>query len=446
MSRPFKPVQLLALSFAVAISCGTLVLWAVSNLTHRALGFVDAFFTATSAVCVTGLTVVDTAEHFDFWGQLVVLILLQLGGLGIMTFGTFLLLTAGRRVSLAAREAIEESVGVGPKLGEVLRNILIMTAAFEVLGAVALFFIFLGHEPSAARAAWSAVFHSVSAFCNAGFSIYSDSLESYSASVPLNAVMAGLIVCGGIGFVVLLDLKDRVFSKDPAKARLSLHTKVVLVTTAVLIVVGAAAILALEWTRPAFSGMLVGEKVLAASFQSVTARTAGFNTASISHLCGPSLLLIMLLMFIGASPCSTGGGVKTSTLGTLVIVAYSKLRGKEEASAFGRSIPEHVIWRAVGVGLAALSIIACFALAVLASEMLAGGKGRFEELLFEVFSAFGTVGLSTGVTSKLASVSKLLICVLMFIGRVGPLSLAVALAPKEARERVKLPAEPVLVG
>ncbi len=445
MSRPLKPVQLLALSFATVVSLGTLALWLVSNFTGKELRFLDAFFTATSAVCVTGLTVVDTGKHFNFWGQLVILVLLQAGGLGIMTFGTFFLLTVGRRVSLAAREAVEESIGVGPKLGEVLRNVLIMTATFEVLGAVAFFFIFLGHEPPAARAAWYAIFHSVSAFCNAGFSLYSTSMEGFRGSIPLNLLMMALIVTGGIGFVVLLDLKDWLFSKDRAKARLSLHTKVVLATTAVLILAGAAIILPLEWTK-AFAGMPAREKFLAAFFQSVTARTAGFNTARISLLCGPTLFLTMLLMFIGASPCSTGGGVKTSTLGTLVIVALSRLRGKEESSAFGRSIPEYVIWRAVGVALIGVSAVAVFTLAIMASERFAGSGARFEQILFETFSAFGTVGLSTGVTPRLASASKLLICALMFTGRVGPLSLAVALAPREKRELVKLPAESILVG
>jgi trk system potassium uptake protein TrkH len=459
-----RPHQLLLLGFAVAIAVGTLLLMlpaATSETSwikekHGRLRFTDALFTATSAVCVTGLTVVDTGGDLSPFGQAVVLCLFQLGGLGIMTFSTLFLLAMGARVSMASMEAAGE--GLGARLASetrgMVKRVVLLTLAVEAAAVAVLFGLFLLHGSeggSAGSSAWSALFHSVSAFCNAGFGLHSDSLARYRDLWDVNLVMMALIITGGIGFPVLRDLARAAGARLAGVKRppLALHTKVVLVTTAALLVLGTASFLLTEWgNEGSIASLPVHRRVLAAMFQSTTARTAGFSTVEIGRLLPATLFFIVFLMFVGASPCSTGGGIKTSTLGVLGVLAVSKLRGREEPSAFGRSIQRRAVSRAVTVAILSGLVVILFVWLVLVAERgrLASGEFTLSQVLFETMSAFGTVGLSTGITPELGRASHVLLAALMFVGRLGPLTLVVSVARREGPDKVQYPSEAMLIG
>ncbi len=441
-------ISLLGFAAAIAIGAGLLMLPVSARSGH--LGFIDALFTATSAVCVTGLIVVDTGSYFSPFGQAVIAGLIQLGGLGIMTVSTGLLIGLGRRAPIQAKMAMAEDMAVMRVRDHrhLIRNIVLLTFGFETLGFALLLPTFCRRE-GWARGAWSAAFHSVSAFCNAGFSLYSDSFCSYRSNVWVNAVVCLLIVAGGIGFVVLWDLwRSRLLGREPG-ARLTLHTKVVLITTAILIAAGAALVWGIE-RRVTLQHMTWYDQALSACFQSITARTAGFNTIPIHNMSNATLFGLMLLMFIGASPCSTGGGIKTTTVAVLVIVMLSRFRGRETTSFANRSVPAAVIARSVSLALAAAGIVALFIAALLIVEQgeiaHVHSRGRFLELSFEAVSAFGTVGLSMGATSTLSAAGKLLVTLLMYIGRVGPVALMLALSKREGADPVRYPEESVVIG
>ncbi len=455
-----RPHQLLVLGFAGCILVGTVLLRLPVSAVRGALSWTDALFTSTSAVCVTGLVVVDTGHDLSGFGQAVTLLLFQVGGLGIMTFSTLFLLAAGGRPSLAAMTATGEVLGTSRMKdirGMVVRVVKV-TLAIEAVAVVALFVMFIarrGEDQTAAGCAWSALYHSVSAFCNAGFGLHSDSLERYRGAWDVNLVIVALIITGGIGFPVLRDLARfvRMPRKGGKRKALSLHTKIVLITTGLLLVLGTVSFLATEWGNPESLGALpVHKRFLAAFFQSTAARTAGFSTLNIGALAPATLFFVVFLMFVGASPCSTGGGIKTTTVGILGVLAISKLRGREEPSAFNRSIPRQVVSRAVTVALLSLLLVVAFIwlLLVCESDRLAAGPANggfsFMQMVFEAISAFGTVGLSTGITSSLGGLSKLLLVALMFIGRLGPLTVVVSVARRERPDKVKYPAEQLMVG
>ncbi len=441
-----RPVRMLALSFIVLIVAGTIFLtFPAATVDGRGADLLTGLFTATSASCVTGLVVKDTGTYFSHFGQMVILILIQLGGLGIMTFYASLVVVLRQRLGLSERRAmadlIEETREVD--IARLVRYILLFTFLAEGLGIIILFLRWLFVMPSPARALYFAVFHSISAFCNAGFSLFSDSFVRFQSDIITVLCLIGLIVFGGLGFPVVHELINRrTLSQHPRHTlrRLSVHARLVLWTTILLIGVGTVVFFFLEYDS-ALNNLGIGAKLLSSLFQAVTARTAGFNTVVINALKPVTLFLWVILMFIGASPGGTGGGIKTTTLSVLVLAVRSRLKGEEEIVVANRFIPKEVVYRATAI--TALSLTAC---AACFTMLLITQNQRFEWLLFETVSAFGTVGLSGGRTPNLNVIGKLAIITLMFIGRIGPLTLTLAMAAPHQRSKVAYPSARVIVG
>lgn len=447
-----SPEWMVARTFVAAILLGTALLmtpWAHRD--GRWGGAVDSLFTATSATCVTGLSAVDTATY-SLAGQLVVLALIQAGGLGLMTFGTFLLAIAGRRMGLSEESAMLRVLGLGRTagLGVVLKKTVIFTLLIEAAGAAILarrLVHVYGYDWG--RAAYSGLFHSVSAFCNAGFSLYSDSLVGFRSDPVILLTVAALLILGGIGFVVMHDVTAiRFWKKRTLRGRLSLHTKIVVASSAVLIAVAWAVFAAFEW-RGTLAGLGWPGKLLASFFQAVTPRTAGFNVVDMGALAPPSFFMTMAMMFVGGSPCSTAGGVKTTTLVVLILTVVTMVKGRRDTSLYERTMPESAVREAVSIFmLGALCVFFFFGVLLVTERAKAAGPGLSgsDALLFEVVSAFGTVGLSTGITPSLSALGKLCLCACMFIGRLGPLSLASFIGSKGVRQLVRYPEEDVIVG
>jgi len=446
-----KPAQTLLLSFSVVILAGAVLLampWASRG---DPLSWVDALFTATSATCVTGLIVVDTGSKLSTFGQGTVLALIQLGGLGIMTFSSIFLVLLGKRLSFRNQDVLSSTLGNTRRssITAMVRNVFIFTLTIEAVGALFLSLGFSSHMPFE-QALYSGIFHSVSAFCNAGFSLYSDSFIHYRGDFIINVTIMFLIVLGGIGFLVLQDmLKAWTRRRKGKTVRLTLHTEVVLSTTAILIIGGAIGIWLFERNNT-LEQLPVGEQVMASFFQSITARTAGFNTLDYSMLTNTSLFLTMILMFIGASPGSCGGGVKTSTVAIVASMFRGGLKSRHTVNIFQRTIPERTISKALAIIMLSFVFVTIMTFLLMAAEVSSvphrGGGGTFMELFFEVMSAFGTVGLSTGITSNLSPVGKIIIVFTMLAGRLGPLTLAMALGPGEKKGRFQYAEENVVVG
>lgn len=422
-----RPAQLMVTSFSFAIGIGTILLMLpVATKTGVKTSLADALFTATSATCVTGLIVKDTAGYFSIFGQMVILFLIQIGGLGIMTFSVSLALLLRKRIEVQ-RQIVMQDVLDQDTLSSVkdfIKFIIKMTIAFELIGAFILFIVWKDKFSDIPLAGYHAFFHSISAFCNAGFSTFSDSLMGFSRDASTNIIICLLIILGGLGFTVIKDLYEAAKSKLAKNSRkvinLRVQTKVVLVTSFLLIVGGALAFYAIE-NNNTFSSLGTKEKVLSSLFQSITARTAGFNTCDFSKLSSATLLLMILLMFIGGSPGSTAGGIKTTTVSILWAMLISGFKRKENVELCKRTIPYDVIQKAISVFVASFTIVTIFALLLLYIE-----KKVFHDILFETMSAFGTVGLSTGATSQLSGKGKVIITLLMFIGRLGPLTIGYA--------------------
>jgi len=451
-SRFITPVNLPLLSFALLIIIGTILLMLPAAANGPRLATVDALFTATSATCVTGLVVVDTGSRLSLFGQWVVLVLIQCGGLGIMTFSIVLIMLMTGRVSFIQRSVIQDTFTHSPdiRLPSLVLHVVIFTLVLEAAGAALLFLRFSGmYHPG--RALYFAVFHAISAFCNAGFGLYSQSLMDFSGDPLVSLTMTLLIICGGIGFLVMLELKRVLFRSHKARRarRLSVHSKLVLTLTALLLIAGTLGFLILEWNQ-SMARLSLPAKVMAAFFQSVTARTAGFNTLNFGKMANVTLLFTILLMFIGAASGSTGGGIKVNTLGVLFALSRSRLRGEETTSIFRRTLTAETVGRAISVLVVAVIVIYAATMALTVSELgttiHAESRGLFLELLFEVVSAFATVGLSVGVTSKLSTLGKLILVVVMFVGRLGPLSIAVALSGREPRSTIQYAEENVMIG
>jgi trk system potassium uptake protein TrkH len=445
------PARLLLGSFALLILAGTVGLRTLPGLyTGSPLSWMDALFTATSAVCVTGLIVVDTATYFTPWGQAFLLLLIQLGGLGILTFATVLILAMGRRLSLRHRVVAAQGAELVPDIDfrQVLRGVLLFTLLFEAAGGVVLFLAWIG--PLGVRtAAWAAVFHSISAYCNAGFSTFSDSLEGFRTSPWTLSVVMFLIVVGGVGFLTLTEL-HRVLRRHPdePRRRMSLQTRLVLATTAGLIVAGWGGFAALEW-RASLGDLGWGHRAVNALFMSVTARTAGFNTVDYADVTPGSGMITMLLMSIGGSPGSTAGGMKTTTFAVLLLAVWARMRGLHEVAVGGRAVSEDAIQRALVLWVAGSVVMAgaLLTLSVLSTPTSTGGE-RFLATLFEAVSAFNTVGLSMGVTSGLDAAGKSVVVLLMYLGRVGPMATAAALVPivNGRRDVIRHAREDLIVG
>jgi len=430
-----SPATLILLGFAVIIFSGTLALLLPFMVTSgNKLRFIDALFTATSATCVTGLVVVDIATFFSFWGQLVILVLIQVGGLGYMTLNTILALALRRRIEYRTRLAIRDSFSLDFPGGVVrfVLSVLKYTFLIEGIGFLILFLNFLRYF-TPREALFPAIFHSISAFCNAGFSLFSNNLEGFVLDPVVNFTIMGLIILGGLGFVVIREIVEK-------RSLSSLHSRVVVGTTLFLIILGTVLILLLEWDNPATLAKLPwGGKIMASLFQAVTPRTAGFNTIPIGSLREAPAFLIILLMFIGASPGGTGGGVKTTTFALLWGMVASVIRGGDRVELFHRRVAPIVISRAVSV-----VVLASFLVFGVTMVLLVVQSAHFLDVCFEVISAFGTVGLSRGITPNLLDLSKILIVITMYVGRVGIMTL-VMVRPTREKELITYPEDRVLI-
>lgn len=434
--------------FLAVISVGTLLLmlpWATATGDWN--NPIVALFTATSAVCVTGLIVVDTGSYFSPLGQGIILLLIQLGGLGYMTATTLLLLLLGRRLGLRDRLAIQQSLDVSElsSASSLIVSIISMTLVFELTGTF-LLMPQLSADYGTGRGLWLSLFHSISAFNNAGFSLFSDSLMQYARSPWVNGVVAALVIIGGIGYQVIMEivrwLRDRIRASRQCQV-FSLHFKVVTSTSAVLLILGTLAFFAVEFANPStLGGAPLSIKLLEAGFQSVIMRTAGFNTIDIGAMEKSSLFIAIALMFIGASPGSTGGGIKTTTVRILLNCTRTVLKGDDEVLAYQRQIPDKRVLKAIGVVVASGMTV----LLVTIMLSLSDPGIEFIDLLFEAVSAFATVGLSTGITSELSTSGQLVIIVAMYIGRVGILLLMSALLGDHRPSSLHYPEEDLLVG
>lgn len=445
-----SPARLSILGFATLISVGTVLLMVPAASVGSSLGVIDALFMSTSAVCVTGLTVVDIGSQLTLYGQAVILVLIQVGGLGIMTISTLVLMMMKRRPTLSGQAILKDTYTYGEgkqTVGSVLRAIFLVAFTVEAAGGLA-FCLRLGPSMGWRRSIYPSIFHAVSAFCNAGFSLNMDSFMAYRDDWIVNLVLCVLIVTGGIGFVVIADLKNRFLPHRDSVKRLSLHSQLALSASALLIVIGTGAVLVMEWNNT-LSTLSLPSRLLAAFFQSVTARTAGFNTLNIGGMANETLFMLCILMFIGACPGSCGGGVKTTTMAGLVILGFSRLRGLSRPQIFHRTLTEVSISKATSLVMVSAVVIIVAVMALMMSEL--GGlphsqtPGSFLELWFEVISAFGTVGLSTGITSMLSHVGRIIITLLMFVGRLGPLVIALALS-RERISRYQYAEENIMIG
>jgi trk system potassium uptake protein TrkH len=410
------------------------------------LGVVDAVFTAASAVCVTGLVVVDTATYFTFWGQAWILLLIQAGGLGILTFATLIIRLLGRRGALGVESAAGAGVGTRPgDTGAMVRAVFLLTFAIEAAGGLALWLLW--REPlGAGPAVWHAAFHAISAFCNAGFSTFSDNLAGWAGSPVVLLSVGSLILLGGIGFVVLEDLRAR-FVRRRAR-RLTTHSRIALVATGVTVAVAAVLFFGLE-SAHTLCGLGMGDRAANALFMAVTPRTAGFNTVDYAAVSNASYALTLALMFVGGSPGGTAGGVKTTTASVLLLLLVARLRGRRHVPVGGRSVREDVIQAAAGLIVGAMVIVSAGVFALLLTEptVAAADRSGLAQLVFEAFSAFGTVGLSMNKTPELTTGGRIVITLLMFIGRVGPLSLAAAMTvARERRAAYRYAYDDVAVG
>ena len=447
------PARVSFLWFAAAAMVGSVLLSQSMCRSPEAdaVSLVDAAFTATSALCVTGLTVRSTGHDLSWVGQVVVLLLIQLGGIGIITVTTFVSLSMGARQGLQHRTLLAETLGAGgePDLRWVLARVIRFTLVFEVAGAVLLAARFaFDHSPL--EAVWHAVFHSISAFCNAGFSLNDDSLMRYQGDPLVNLTIIALVISGGIGYPVMIDV-SRNWHGPGAKrwGRLTLHSKLMLAGTAVLLAVGTAGVLALEWDG-ALADMSWPRRLLAALFHSVTCRTAGFNTLEIGRLTNATLFVSILLMIVGAGPCSTGGGFKVSTLAVLVLRGWATFRGYAQVNVSRRTLPREVVDRSIATALlfAVVAIVALTGLLVLEQSEAphAQSQGLFMDAMFEVISALGTVGLTTGMTPYLTVSGRVIIIILMFIGRLGPITVFAALSRGERDRPIEYASEAPLIG
>ncbi|MEJ6950537.1 TrkH family potassium uptake protein [Natronospora cellulosivora (SeqCode)] len=473
-SHDFTPAQYLVMGYLAVIIIGTILLsLPIATTAEGGLDIVSALFTATSATCVTGLIVLNTSTAFTIFGQVVIMILIQIGGLGLMTMSTMMAFIIGKKISLKERLIIQEDLNQFKISGVVRLVWYVLAVAFTIQGiGVFLLFTRLIKEYSFGRALYMSVFHAVSAFNNAGFDLFGNSLENFTGDITINFVIMGLIIIGGFGFAVIaelynsfhsncslikndIDLSDKSYkekiihiircirkNKFLAIKKTSLQTKIVLLITLILIVVGFLSFFALEYANEAtMANLSFGDRILSSLFLSVTPRTAGFNSLPTGSLRSSTLFLIIILMFIGASPGSTGGGIKTTTFGVLLITVWSMVTGKEDVEIFKRRIEQDIINKALAIIILSLMLVVFITIVLTISEEMS-----FLPVFFEAVSAFATVGLSTGITAELSDFGRLLITITMFAGRVGPLTLAVAFAERKSNARFHYPKEKIMVG
>jgi trk system potassium uptake protein TrkH len=443
-----KPAQMMLISFAGAIGFGTaLLMQPAATTAGNHTDLIGALFTSTSATCVTGLTVYDTATHFTFFGQAVILALIQVGGLGIMTFSMSFALIMRRGVSMKSQVVMQDVLDQDAivNIRQLIGFIVIMTLLLEIAGATALFFSFRPAYDSVGMAVWASIFHSVSAFCNAGFSTFSDNLVGFKCNLPVNAVIGGLIVLGGVGFVVLGDfyqaMRNKLKHRHGKKHKFRIQSRLALCWTGGLIFFGTILIYWLEHNR-LMANMQTDQALLVSLFQSISTRTAGFNSCDIGALQPATLFIMIILMFIGACPGGTGGGIKTTTVAVLWAMIRAGFNRREETELYRRTIPIETVQRAVMVLCSSLLLV-CGATALLAVFE----QKDFLDVLFETVSAFGTVGLSTGLTPDLSTSGRVLLTLLMFIGRIGPLTIGFSfMLRKISQAKYRYAEERIMIG
>ncbi len=441
------PAKAIAISFMSVIITGAILLMLpISSKDGQMTGFLDALFTATSATCVTGLIVFDTYTKWSVFGQAIILLLIQIGGLGLVTLTSFFNLALGRKLGLRGMQLAQESINSNSlsDISRIIRFVVTASITVEMIGAILLSFTFIpiyGKE-----GIWISIFLAVSSFCNAGFDILGReqefiSLTNYVGNINVNFTISMLIILGGLGFLVWRDVIN--YKKNK---KLLMHTKIVLTGTAILLFSGFIMFLTSEWTNPETLGKLsFGEKLLAAFFQSVTTRTAGFNSIDIAALRGETKILSCILMFIGAAPGSTGGGIKITTATVVIMTVYSIIKGEDETTVFGRVLSHNTVYKSLSIMVIAILGISISAGSILNTLSETGYSGV--DVFFESVSAFATVGLSCGVTSVSGAVAKMFLILLMFIGRVGPISFAISLAMKGPQNKNEiLPEAKIMVG
>lgn len=443
--RGISPVQQFIVSFLVLILSGALLLQLPSATVHG-ISFIDALFTSTSAVCVTGLAVLDTGRDFTFTGQAIILLLIQFGGLGFMTFTIGIFSMFGGSFSLKWRFAFSEiynEVAIIPP-AQILKKIIFYTLIIESATSVILFTQFI-REYSISYSIWLSVFHSVSAFCNAGFSIFSDSLVSFQGNPVIILSISANIILGGLGFIVLTELANlKINKKRKLFRQFSLHSKIVLTSTLILIFSGAILFLMLEWSY-IMKGDTIPEKVLTSIFQSITCRTAGFNSVDTGSLRHSTLAVMMLLMFIGGSPGSIAGGIKTTTFAVIGGMVISKFKGQKQVIFWNRAINEDIINRSMTLVILAFIFIYVSTIALLSLHSF-DDTNSFLQVIFEVISAFATVGLSTGITPRFPDSGKLLLSLVMFVGRVGPFAIITAITVSRKKADFETADENIMIG
>lgn len=439
--KKLSPSRKLILGFLLAILLGTFILMMPFSLREgEKLNFLSSLFTIVSAVCVTGLTVVDVSKIFSPAGDLVIIFFIQLGGLGVMTFSSILFLVMGKRMTFYERELLKEerNADSSGEISSFIKKLLLTVFIIESIGAIILTWEFSKEMPLN-KAVFYGIFHSISAFCNAGFSLFSNNLEAYKANPVINLTIGYLITLGGIGFAVITSV---IMVIRRGIDRFNLTSKVAIIMSVILTFGGMILFFVLEYSNPATLGDLnFVQKILASYFQSVTLRTAGFNTIPLGELRNSTIFMCCILMFIGASPGSTGGGIKTTTFGVILFYVIGIVKKKENVEIFNRRLDWEIMNRALAILVLAITYVIIVIMLMLIAENFSP-----EEIMFEVISAFGTVGLTLGITPDLTTFSKLLLIVTMFIGRLGPMTFALAIGETKKKALSKYPKENILVG
>lgn len=434
-----NPPAVLAVGFLSLIIIGTILLnLPIASKSGESIGLIDALFTASSAVCVTGLIVVNTAEHWSLFGQVIIIILIQMGGLGIMTMATSVALIMGKKIRLKERLIIKEQLNQETMGGlvKLTKYVIAVTLAIEMIGAFLLSFKFIPIY-GIVKGIWYSVFHSISAFCNAGFDILGNSIAPFVGDVWINMIISVLIILGGLGFAVYIDVYNKRKFKD-----LNLHSKFVLSITGILLLVGTVLLFLIEYDNVfTLKELSLQDKVLASFFQSTITRTAGFNSIDISAIKDTSAFLMIMLMFIGGSPGSTAGGIKTTTFGTLILTTISTVKGDKDVGVFNRRIGDDVINKSLAIIIIGLTWILVVSFILTITE-----KAAFLDVVFETTSAFATVGVTRGITPSLSIVGKLLITLTMYIGRVGALTMAFALGHRRKTKSFREAEGHIIVG
>lgn len=439
--KSFTPVQILAIGFVIVIFIGTILLsLPIASKSGVRTPIIDCFFTSTSATCVTGLITLNTSTYWSYFGKTVIMILIEVGGLGFMSFATLFALIVGKKITLSERLIMQEAMNSFSMQGIVrlAKYILYFTFLVEAIGAILLSTQFIPLY-GISKGIYFSIFHSISAFCNAGFDLTGNSLIPYSSNVIIMLVISMLIIVGGLGFYVW----NEIYNYRKTK-RISTHSKFVIAVTGVLILCGTVLMLLFEYNNPeTLKNQPLWNKILASFFASITPRTAGFNSISTSGMTVSGKFLTIILMFIGGSPGSTAGGIKTTTVGILIMTVICVLKGKQDTEVFKRRISKNLIYRAFSIALIGFFLVITVTMLLSITQ----SSFSFMDLLYEATSAFGTVGLTLGVTPKLTNIGKIIISITMYCGRVGPMTVALALAQK-VREKpsIRYPEDKIMVG